>query len=108
MTHGPAHDDDAHAHDAHHDEPPPPEEPATPLWFTVLGAALFVVMGAIFLVETREPKESGGAEAPGSAKPAETAKAPAVIPSPPPGGSAKFPVMTPELLERIRKARGGN
>src|SRR5258706_14466918 len=47
-AHGEPHDD-AHDHDAadHDDQhaPPPPEEPRTPLWLTLLGIGLFLIGG---------------------------------------------------------------
>lgn len=106
---GHAHDDHAddhgdHAHD-HHDEPPPPPEPPTPVWFTVTGAILFVVLGSIFFAKTADPKPAEDKPAKPAAAPVQVAQQPTVIPPPPPGGSAKHPVITPEMLERLRKAR---
>lgn len=46
VTHAQAHDEEEDRLD--------PDEPRTPLWMPLLGAALFVV-GAIFLVATRPP-----------------------------------------------------
>jgi hypothetical protein len=74
---------DAHAHDAaddaHHDEPPPPPEPETPLWFTLTGAALFVVAGIVFLTMTAgdAPPKAPAAKRPQAAAPAASAPAPA-------------------------------
>ncbi len=50
--HDPSHDSEQHAEahaDEHHEQPPPPDEPRTPAWLTVLGVALFVVAGMWFL-----------------------------------------------------------
>jgi hypothetical protein len=68
--------DDDH-HDDHHDEPPPPPEPETPLWFTLVGAVLFVMLGIAALTMTADDVP---AKAPTAAK---RVQAPAQ-PSPPP------------------------
>lgn len=59
--HGDAGHDD---HDDHaHDEPLPPPEPETPLWFTLLGGVLFLVLGLVFLVFNGDDVAKGeGAE----------------------------------------------
>jgi hypothetical protein len=66
MAHADAHDSEGHddAHDDHH-EAPPPAEPETPMWLTLLGAALFVSAGLFFVLMTGEvaPGEGAGASA---------------------------------------------
>lgn len=77
--------DDAH-HDAHHDEPPPPPEPETPLWFTLVGAVLFVVLGVAFLTMTSDdaPPKPAPAAKRAQAAAAAAAAPPASGPVPPP------------------------
>ncbi len=91
MSHD-AHDahDDAHD-DAHHDEPPPPPEGETPLWFTVFGVCLFTLGGIVFLLR--------GAPAEG-AKPEPDAK-PAAAAAAPPKPAAPPPAIAPAALSRI-------
>lgn len=64
------HDDHAHGHD----EPPPPPEPETPLWFTLLGGALFLLFGLAFLVFSDDAPKAEGAD--GKAPSGEAAKRP--------------------------------
>jgi hypothetical protein len=66
---------DAHDHDDDHHAPPPLEEPATPLWLTLLGIGLFLAAGIVF-VATRETGKTTAeltavpsAEAPANAAP---------------------------------------
>src|SRR5689334_11377188 len=89
--HEEAHGDDAHEHDDHH-APPPLPEPATPLWLTVLGIGLFLVVG-IFYVATRDTGKTtaeltsapGGADS--AAPPADAAGAARLNAPPNPPGS---------------------
>lgn len=59
--HGDPHDDagddthDDHEHDDHH-APPPPEEPVTPLWLTLLGVGLFLIAGIVFIATRADGK----------------------------------------------------
>jgi hypothetical protein len=84
------HDDAADAHD-HHDfdgEPAKelgPDEPHTPGWVPLVGAALFVA-GAVFLVTQREPTPAGasGAKEGAAAAPQTAAAAPQPRPAPQP------------------------
>ena len=76
--------DDGHEAGAAHHEAPPPAEPETPLWFTMLGVGLFV-MGALFLLFRQGEKDAIAlAAASASAKPAAAPAAPtatAALPS---------------------------
>ncbi len=67
------------ADDAHHDEPPPPPEPETPLWFTLVGALLFVVLGVGVLTFTTDAPP---AKAPPAARRAQVALPSAAAPPP--------------------------
>ncbi|HEY6079777.1 MAG TPA: hypothetical protein VIW29_13270, partial [Polyangiaceae bacterium] len=55
--HDDAHADEAHdEHDDHHAAPPPLEEPATPLWVTMLGIGLFLTAGILFIATRPDGK----------------------------------------------------
>lgn len=96
-----AHDDHADAHDDHHEELPPPE-PETPLWFTLLGGALFVTGGLAFLIASG-PTEKTPAE-----KEAAAVKPAAAAPAPKPEAAKPTPGNIPNL-QRLLPAlpRGG-
>jgi hypothetical protein len=87
MTAAHDHADDDHAADAHdhHDEPAPPPEPETPLWFTLLGIGLFVFAGLAFLLYRGDRPMAPSPEPP----PMPTMAAPvhAQAPAPQPAGS---------------------
>ena len=96
--HDPSHDDHdgaAHAHDFD-GEPAkelPLDEPRTPGWIPLLGAALFLAAAMWMLVRSNESSASEGADADANAKAAETATATArpVAPPPPPQGVQPSP-----------------
>ncbi len=68
----------------HHDAAPSLDEPATPLWLTLLGVGLFLTGGILF-VATREPgKTTAELTASPSAAPAESA-VPSPVAPPAPG-----------------------
>ena len=75
-AHGDEHD--AHDDDDHH-APPPLEEPATPLWLTLLGVGLFLVAGILFIATREDGKTTAQLTAVPSA---EAAAAPAPAPNP--------------------------
>ena len=91
--HGDPHDEagadehDEHDHDDDHHAAPVLEEPATPLWLTLLGIGLFLVAGIAFVASrpsgktTAELTAAGNAEAAASAAPA-PAPNPAAAPNP--------------------------
>lgn len=71
MAHDAHHDaHDGHDDHDHHEEPPPPE-PETPLWFTLVGAVLFVFAGVVFVLMAGEPAADAKG---GEAKPAASAE----------------------------------
>ena len=84
--HEEAHDDehDAHDDDDHH-APPPLDEPATPLWLTLLGVGLFLVAGILFIATREDGKTTAQLTAVPSA---EAAAAPAPSAAPNPGNPA--------------------
>jgi len=91
------HDDDAHAsdgdhdeHDDHHAAPPAPEEPATPLWLTLLGIGLFLAAGIVFLATRADGKTTAELTAVPSAEAAASA-APVPAPAPQPGAAVPAP-----------------
>jgi hypothetical protein len=69
------HDDHAHAGDHH--APPVLEEPATPLWLTLLGISLFLVAGIAFIATRADGKTTAELTAVPSAAPPASADAPA-------------------------------
>jgi hypothetical protein len=73
------HDDAAHGDEGHHDDdhhaPPPPEEPATPLWLTLLGIGLFLIAGILFIARHSDGKTTAELTATSAAP--EAAAAPA-------------------------------
>ena len=86
--HGDPHDEahgDDHDHDDDHHAPPPLDEPATPLWLTLLGIALFLTAGILFIATRPDGKTTAelsavpSAAAAGSAAPAPN---PAAAPNP--------------------------
>jgi hypothetical protein len=87
--HGDPHDeaqgDDEHEHDDDHHAPPALEEPATPLWLTLLGIGLFLVAGILFIA-TRDAGKTA-AELSGAA-PTEGAPSAAAAPPPRPAAPA--------------------
>ena len=85
--HGDPHEEahgDEHEHDEHDDDhhgPPPLEEPATPLWLTLLGVGLFLVAGILFIATREDGKTTAQLTAVPSAEGA-AAPAPAAAPNP--------------------------
>jgi hypothetical protein len=81
--HEETHGDDDHDHDDDHHAPPALEEPATPLWLTLLGIGLFLTAGILFIASrpngktTAELTAAPGAEAAASAAPPAPSPAPA-------------------------------
>jgi hypothetical protein len=73
---GPGHE---HEHDDHH-EAPALEEPATPLWVSILGVGLFLTAGILFLATRPEGKTTAELTAVPSAAAAADAPAPAPRP----------------------------
>jgi hypothetical protein len=71
--HEEAHGADEHEHEHH--APPPPEEPATPLWFTLLGVALFLVFGIAFVATHSSGKTTAELAPQPSAQAADSAAA---------------------------------
>jgi hypothetical protein len=71
--HEEAHEADDHEHADLHHAPPPPEEPATPLWFTLLGVALFLAFGIAFVATRTGGKTTAELTAQPSAQPAGSA-----------------------------------
>ncbi len=70
--------DDHDDHDAHgHDEQLPPE-PQTPLWFTLLGGALFITAGLVFLVMNHDDTAPAAAAKKDEKPAAPTANAPPI------------------------------
>lgn len=98
------HDDAGHDDHAHgHDEPPPPPEPETPLWFTLLGGALFIVFGLAFLVFSDDaPKVEGEGGKPTSAEAAKR-PAPAAVQA-----QADDPVKRPPAAPPVRRLMPGD
>jgi len=85
--HGDPHDDaahgDEHEHDDDHHAPPAVEEPATPLWLTLLGLGLFLLAGIVFVATREDGKTTAQLTVVPSSEP-EAAAAPAA-PAPNPG-----------------------
>ncbi|HEX2874853.1 MAG TPA: hypothetical protein VHP33_26565 [Polyangiaceae bacterium] len=75
------HDDDHHA-------PPALEEPATPLWLTLLGLGLFLLAGIVFVITREDGKTSAElAAVPAGEAAASAAAAPAPAPAPNPAAA---------------------
>jgi hypothetical protein len=83
--HDTAHGDDEHDHEDDHHAPPALEEPATPLWLTLLGLGLFLVAGIVFIATREDGKTAAQLTA---APSAEGAAADAPSPAPNPGNAA--------------------
>ncbi len=81
-AHGDGHEHDEH--DEHEHVPPPLEEPATPLWLTLLGVGLFLVAGILFIATREDGKTTAQLTAVASA---EGAAAPAPAPAPNPAAA---------------------
>ena len=89
-AHGDGHDE--HDHDDDHHAPPALEEPATPLWLSMLGLGLFLVAGILFIATREDGKTTAQLTAVPEAEAAASAAAPAGAPAPPapmpnPGGA---------------------
>jgi hypothetical protein len=85
MTESASHDT-SHAH-----EPPPPDEPKSPMWLPALGAALFITVGLWWAVTpSPPPPPPEEPEAAASAAPQAAASA-APRPAVAPGGGAGAP-----------------
>jgi hypothetical protein len=82
-AHGDGHDE--HEHDDHQ-APPALDEPATPLWLTILGIGLFLVAGILFVATRDDGKTTAQLTVVPSAEPAPAAAAP-VAPAPNPAGA---------------------
>jgi hypothetical protein len=82
-AHGDGHDE--HEHDDLH-APPVLEEPATPLWLTLLGIGLFLVAGILFVATREDGKTTAQLTVVPSAEAAPAAVAPAA-PLPNPAGA---------------------
>jgi len=96
--HDEAHGDEHDEHDDHH-APPALEEPATPLWLTILGVGLFLAAGILFIATREDGKTTAqltvvpSAEAaPAAAPPPTPAPNPAGMPNP---GNAPVRVIAP-------------
>ena len=85
------HGHDEHEHDDDHHAPPALEEPATPLWLTLLGIGLFLVAGILFIATREDGKTTAQLTAVPSA---EGAAAPAPNPAAA-GGGAQQPAVRP-------------
>jgi len=81
-AHGDGHDE--HDHDDDHHAPPALEEPATPLWLTLLGLGLFLAAGILFIATREDGKTTAQLTAVPAAEAAASAAAPAPAPAPPP------------------------
>ena len=86
--HDEAHGDEHDEHDDHH-APPALEEPATPLWLTILGVGLFLAAGILFIATREDGKTTAQLTvvpegAPSAAAPAAPAPNPAGAGNPPP------------------------
>jgi hypothetical protein len=86
-----AHGDDEHEHDDDHHAPPALEEPATPLWLTLLGIGLFLTAGILFIATRPDGKTTAELTAVPSADAAPSGAAPA----PNPGAAANPGVPNP-------------
>lgn len=81
-AHGDEHD---HTPGDEHHAPPAPEEPATPLWFTLLGVAIFLVVGILLAAWGPEGKTTAELTAEpgaGADSPPPGTPAPAAAPNP--------------------------
>ena len=111
-THGEAHDDNhgSDDHDDHHEEPPAPPEPPTPLWFSLLGACLFVLGGLGFLFSQsgepieKAPEGAASAVAPPPAR-APAAAAPSPLDHPPHPGHG-MPAIQPAMPRQLPPGGG--
>jgi hypothetical protein len=85
--HDGAHSADGHDHDDHDDHHAAPvlEEPATPLWLSILGVGLFLTAGILFLATRPEGKTTAELTA------APNAEGAAAAPAAGAGGSAPNP-----------------
>jgi hypothetical protein len=91
--HGDPHDEalgNEHGHDEHerdddHHAPPALEEPATPLWLTLLGLGLFLLAGILFIATREDGKTTAQLTAvpAGEAAPSAAAAAPPAAPPTP-------------------------
>jgi hypothetical protein len=90
-AHGDGHDE--HDHDDDHHAPPPLEEPATPLWLTLLGVGLFLVAGILFIATREDGKTTAQLTAVPSA---EGQAAPAPNPGAANPGGAQQPAVRPQ------------
>src|SRR3954468_12193878 len=77
-AHGDGHDE--LEHDDHH-APPALEEPATPLWLTLLGIGLFLTAGILFIATRPDGKTTAELTALPSAEAAPSGAAPAPTPA---------------------------
>jgi hypothetical protein len=68
--HDEAHGDDGHDHDDDHHAVPALEEPATPLWLTLLGIGLFLAGGILFIATRSDAKTSAELAPPAPSAPA--------------------------------------
>ena len=106
--HDPSHDNEQHAEahaDEHHEEPPPPDEPRTPAWLTVLGVGMFVVAGMWFLA-TR-PAGKTVEELRPAPQPAASASAAVAIPAKPGPVPEGQPAPVRPNLQVLRPTRPG-
>jgi|SRR6478752_1646210 len=76
---------DEHEHDDDHHAPPPLPEPATPLWLTLLGIGLFLVVGITFIATRPDGKTTAELTA------VPSAEAPPSPAPPPPAGAGQVP-----------------
>lgn len=86
--HDEAHADGEHDHDDHHAQPAL-EEPATPLWLTLLGVGLFLAAGVVFVATRDEGKTTAELTA------AQGDEAPAADAAPAPNPAAVRPGAAP-------------
>jgi hypothetical protein len=87
--------DDHDDHDDDHHAPPPLEEPATPLWLTLLGIGLFLTAGILFVATRDDGKTTAELTAVGNADVVASAAAPAPNPAPPNPAAANPAAMRP-------------
>src|SRR3954466_3340322 len=87
-AHGDGHDEHDHDDDPH--APPPLDEPATPLWLTLLGVGLFLTAGILFIATRPDGKTTAELTAVPSAAAADSA-APAPNPAAAPNPGAPNP-----------------
>lgn len=125
-THATADHDDAHAAHAHDFDGEPatelsPDEPRTPGWLPLVGAAVFTIVAVYFLARPSAPATDDGANAgevgavarPQAPTPAATQPQPRILqmpataaPTASAGSSAKAPPrqLTPEQRQRVMDA----